>query len=250
MSMMFLKTIVSILVLLFAIVGCEAKRCYPPKCSRKGDCFRRVQRCCRGTIFKSRCRTDVGRTCFTRRVLGVCTGREASPVQGCIGKSPGYTFNCNCYTTRTKDGTPVHSQCADARTVSGKDRPKLYKGVGLAVYSPHHKLICGAVTGSARNRCKCSCFTKADIDGPLAYKTSSSTRSGPGKGTACLGLCGAHCKAGRGNRRYASILIHDICQSYIHSSAPYPFPNNCVDEGSHAISAAALERVKDECPAS
>ena len=143
----------------------------------------------------------------------------------------------------------------------GKDRGALHgemavelKGrMGMAVFSGKSTSICG---GSGK-RCKCTCFDEAAVDGVAdqRFRTDKSTKKKngvtyPGYYTDCLGLCGANCNAGVDGPRYASILIHDVCQSYIRSTASMPNTNDCSDEGWHAAGAAALTIAAGySCPA-
>ena len=183
-------------------------------------------------------------------------GRKYPIGRGCEGRSSGDTYNCHCKTGTNDmdDDTVVFNQCS-----LGKNRgaehgetevtSDLVTNMGLAVYSGKSTDICG---GSDR-RCKCTCFNMDDVNGPGGFRTSSSKKKNkPGKDTKCLGLCGANCEAGNDGKRYASILIHDVCQSWIRSSEAWsPIPNNdCWDEGSHAIGAAALSLFANgSCPA-
>ena len=109
--------------------------------------------------------------------------------------------------------------------------------------------------GEQQGKCHCTCFTQDAVDGAVGFQTSTSISSKErGYITDCLGLCGPHCEQGKGKGkgsrdkvnsskggiRYASILIHDICQSFIRSNDPMPNSNACSDEGWSALTAAVL----------
>lgn len=177
-------------------------------------------------------------------------GASAAPAfsvaTGCQGRDSGETFNCHCKTgnDHMTDGTVVFNQCGkgkDNGALHGEvevDSDLLGGAMGMAVYSGKSTDICGG----SEKRCKCTCFDIAAVEGSVGFRTSTSKKKGKeGKITDCLGLCGPNCEQGNGNgKRYASILIHDICQSYIRSTAPMPNFNDCSDEGWHATGAAIL----------
>jgi hypothetical protein len=174
---------------------------------------------------------------------------KAYPVgKGCENLASGDTYNCHCKTGQDDmdDDTIVFNQCKlgkERGATHGEAVVDLQGNMGLAVYSGKSTSICG---GSER-RCKCTCFNEDAVSGSTStpFQTSTSTKKKigvtyPGYETYCLGLCGENCNAGFDGPRYASILIHDVCQSYIRSDKPMPNTNDCSDEGYHAAGAAAL----------
>ena len=178
--------------------------------------------------------------------------------RGCVDRDSGETWNCHCKTGTNDmyDDTIVFNQCSlgkDRGASHGEMPVELNGRMGMAVYSGKSTSICGG----SDTRCKCTCFDEAAVDGVSEprFQTdkSSKKKNGvtyPGYFTDCLGLCGANCKAGMDGPRYASILIHDICQSYIRSTASMPNMNDCSDEGWHATGAAALTVAAGySCPA-
>eukprot|EP00551_Chaetoceros_affinis_P006077 CAMPEP_0203669074 /NCGR_PEP_ID=MMETSP0090-20130426/5540_1 /ASSEMBLY_ACC=CAM_ASM_001088 /TAXON_ID=426623 /ORGANISM="Chaetoceros affinis, Strain CCMP159" /LENGTH=240 /DNA_ID=CAMNT_0050533665 /DNA_START=615 /DNA_END=1337 /DNA_ORIENTATION=+ len=151
--------------------------------------------------------------------------------------------------------------------------------MGMAVYSTTtNSDLCGREVGvgvggglqvqvQEQGQCHCTCFTQDAVDGAVGFRTSTSISSKEkGYVTDCLGLCGPHCEQGKDKDkdssrdkvnngtttststsskgdiriRYASILIHDICQSFIRSNDPMPNSNACSDEGWSALTAAVL----------
>jgi hypothetical protein len=188
----------------------------------------------------------------------------------CRRYESGYTFPCDCSTgmvhVREEDGLPrllVFNQCNFGRkngALNGIDRVEINtkeRGeMGLAVYSAQRD-ICGG----KEKKCFCTCFDQDAVEGSVAFKTSISIvdshnvlkeSSTGGYITDCLGLCGPHCEQGGNDNsgyRYASILIHDICQSFIRSDEPMPNTNVCSDEGWRALPAALLSLLTNGyCP--
>uniref|UniRef100_A0A7S2GV14 Uncharacterized protein n=1 Tax=Helicotheca tamesis TaxID=374047 RepID=A0A7S2GV14_9STRA len=178
---------------------------------------------------------------------------------GCQGRDPGDTWKCHCKTGKKHmiDNTTVFNQCRLGKrngAMHGQAEVKLNDdAMGMAVYSGDSTDICGG----RMKHCKCTCFDKEALDGVASprFRTSISTKIkqdviDPGYKTDCLGLCGANCKGGINGKRYASILIHDVCQSYIRSRAAMPNFNDCSDEGRHAWAAAILSLLfNGSCPA-
>ena len=161
---------------------------------------------------------------------------------GCQNVPSGHSFECNCETGQSDmmDDTVVFNQCSFGKSKgakNGRDRVVLKPGaMGMAVYSPRRGLVCGGL----ERECTCTCFDQAAVDGDVAFRTFESTSSdAQGAETLCLGLCGRDCLKGKNGERYASILVHDVCQSYIGSSKPFPAFNDCDDEATHAASALA-----------
>ena len=144
--------------------------------------------------------------------------------------------------------------------------------MGMAVYSPYSRNLCGE---SNSRQCVCTCFHQEAVDGQANFRTRRELLSveeeeekDPSRSfqiqveqpaarvpiqenetevderfglvTDCLGLCGPNCKQGRDGKRYASILIHDVCQSFIRSREAMPNRNYCSDEGWSASFAAIL----------
>lgn len=172
-------------------------------------------------------------------------------VDGCNERTSGETFNCSCATGTDNmlDETVVFNECFFGKrngAISGKSMINLNdQGMGMAVYSGFSTDICGEV----RKECQCTCFDQASVDGAVQFKTSSSAEGGEGLVTDCLGLCGANCEAGIDGKRYASILVHDICQSFIRSIQPMPNRNDCSDEAVRGASAFLLSLIKNgSCP--
>ena len=160
--------------------------------------------------------------------------------EGCQGYESGDTFPCPCSTgmihmrnDRTNGRkTKVFNQCRygiQNGAYHGIDHVDIRSGegvdMGMAVYSTRLNLC-----GGNEQECYCTCFNRGAVNGASGFKTSISAEDhdadygdrqrhgdiGGRKGyvTDCLGLCGPHCEQGDGNGvRYASILIHDICQS-------------------------------------
>lgn len=181
-------------------------------------------------------------------------------LEHCRQNDSGYTFPCHCSTgmvhVREETGLPrflVFNQCLQGKrngSLNGIDRVEINtkeRGeMGLAVYSAQRD-ICGG----KENECFCTCFDQAAVEGSIAFKTSISIvdshdiyqENKGGHISDCLGLCGPHCEQGGNDNsgyRYASILIHDICQSFIRSDKPMPNTNVCSDEGWRALPAALL----------
>eukprot|EP00548_Thalassiothrix_antarctica_P000261 CAMPEP_0194146992 /NCGR_PEP_ID=MMETSP0152-20130528/22454_1 /TAXON_ID=1049557 /ORGANISM="Thalassiothrix antarctica, Strain L6-D1" /LENGTH=205 /DNA_ID=CAMNT_0038847655 /DNA_START=15 /DNA_END=632 /DNA_ORIENTATION=+ len=184
---------------------------------------------------------------------GVSAGAYAVAT-GCQGKASGDTFNCHCKTgnVHMTDDTVVFNQCDKGKKNGAFHGEKevnsnLVTNMGMAVYSGKSTDSCGG----SEKRCKCTCFDMEAVEGSVDFRTSTSKKKGkPGKVTDCLGLCGPNCEQGDGGGiRYASILIHDICQSYIRSSQAMPNFNDCSDEGWHSTGAAILSSVRNGfCP--
>ena len=190
------------------------------------------------------------------------TAKSSVPVyaSGCIGKKSGDTFECHCGTGKKHilDGTLVYNECQEGirnGSLHGTDHVKLTPSIsqmGMAVYSPFSRRLCGQ---GDSNQCHCTCFQQAAVDGAANFRTSISSHedgredTGPGYITDCLGLCGPHCKQGSDGKRYASILIHDICQSFIKNSDDMPNKNFCSDEGWNSFAAAVLSvLLNGSCP--
>ena len=198
---------------------------------------------------------------------------------GCQGHESGYTFPCPCSTgmihmnnnknneedtlLKRKVRTIVFNQCILGRkngAYYGIDRVQIrskdHGEMGMAVYSAHLNLC-----GGKDRECFCTCFDQDAVEGAVGFRTSISIRNHDnnsealeGYVTDCLGLCGPHCEQGGNSNdgnRYASILIHDICQSFIRSYDPMPNKNLCSDEGWSAFPAALLSVVTNGfCPSS
>lgn len=188
---------------------------------------------------------------------------------GCHGFVSGHTFPCPCSTgmihvntEETKSRTFVFNQCplgikngAFHGTDSVKIESKGIGEMGMAVYSVNL-----SICGGDRRECYCTCFDKDAVDGAVGFQTSISMEDmnndkdeAPGGFvTDCLGLCGPNCEQGLGfGKRYASILIHDVCQSFIRSNQPMPNTNVCSDEGWRALPAAFLSLFTNGfCPSS
>lgn len=190
--------------------------------------------------------------------------------KGCQGYESGHTFPCPCSTGMihvnneddVKNRTIVFNQCILGRENGahyGIDRVQIrskdYGEMGMAVYSADLNLC-----GGEQNECFCTCFDQAAVEGAVGFQTSTSIEnnghdsdsSRKGYVTDCLGLCGPHCEQGGSSNdgnRYASILIHDICQSFIRNDDPMPNENLCSDEGWSALPAALLSTVTNgACP--
>lgn len=194
--------------------------------------------------------------------------------KGCQGHESGYTFPCPCSTgminvNKNEDNeeegvtnrTIVFNQCKLGRengAYYGTDRVRIrskdYGEMGMAVYSADLDLC-----GGEHNKCFCTCFDQGAVEGAVGFRTSTSINnngqysdSSKGYVTDCLGLCGPHCEQGGSSNdgnRYASILIHDVCQSFIRNDDPMPNDNLCSDEGWSAFSAAILSTVTNGfCP--
>ena len=189
----------------------------------------------------------------------VHTGEGAYPVgRGCNGRQSGDTWNCDCKTGGDDvydNSTLVFNQCRYAKgrgALYGKDNVGLNGRMGMAVYSGKSRGICGGYN----RRCKCTCFDEDAVSGVSEprFRTNESFQERsdlrqPGYYTDCLGLCGANCLAGVDGPRFASILIHDICQSFIRSTEPMPNANDCSDEGYRAAEAALLTVIAGySCP--
>ena len=185
----------------------------------------------------------------------------------CHGHDSGFTFPCSCSTgmtnmygndfdlTSDRDGierigkTLVFNQCPKSRrngalygTHRVTIRSKEHGDMGMAVYSAHLN-ICGG----KEDQCFCTCFDQDAVEGAAGFRTSISKESHgqddeklQGYVTDCLGLCGPNCQQGKGGTRFASILIHDVCQSFIRNDDPMPNQNICSDEGWRAFSAAIM----------
>jgi hypothetical protein len=172
--------------------------------------------------------------------------------RGCQNMPSGYSFECNCETGQSdmRDNTIVFNQCRFGKAKGAKHGlapVKLKPGaMGMAVYSPRRGIVCGGL----KRECTCTCFNQAAVDGGVVFRTLKSTSStAQGSETRCLGLCGRDCLKGKNGDRYASILIHDVCQSYVRSSKSFPSFNNCDDEGTHATSAwVASMQTPGGCP--
>ena len=190
------------------------------------------------------------------------TIRLAMPsfASGCQGKDPGDTFECYCGTgsNHMKDGTSVYNECREGimnGAFHGIDKVTLKSTypVGMAVYSPHSRQLCGE---RDTKQCVCTCFSQEAVDGAADFRTSivSSFEDGGEKQirgyiTDCLGLCGPNCKQGKNGKRYASILVHDVCQSFIKSTDAMPNKNYCSDEGWNALMAAVFSIIwNGPCP--
>jgi len=183
---------------------------------------------------------------------GISAGGKYDVATGCQGRSSGDTWNCHCKTgmDHMTDDTVVFNQCSKGKEKGAYhgeevvDRA-LVTNMGMAVYSGKSPYICGG----NKKKCKCTCFDMDAVEGTVDFQTSASTGNGAGLVTKCLGLCGPNCEQGDDGIRYASILIHDICQSYIRSTQSMPNFNDCSDEGYHAFGAAILSSFNNGfCP--
>jgi len=190
----------------------------------------------------------------------------------CQGYKSGHTFPCHCDTGMTninKEGestgpkTIVFNQCYLGRrngAYHGSNPVHIKSNdgeMGLAVYSIKH-----GICGGEDRECFCTCFNQKAVEGDAGFRTSISIHDlhsnendlSGGLVTDCLGLCGPHCLQGGGDItkvRYASILIHDVCQSFIRSMDPMPNMNACSDEGWSALPAAFLSLFTNGlCPVS
>lgn len=185
----------------------------------------------------------------------------------------GDVFDCDCYLSSVFGGTVLNSRNkpnSDASTV--KDGVKY-----VAVFSPKSKnnmhCKCGVVTSLVdpwkahlveKQSCKDEWVRtyrwskhaiKKNRKKIYFHKVVGSTckwkRLGQQRGynTRCVGLCGEHCGLNdRGkeissvNKRYKTLVIHDVCQAYIDSDASMSTKegrkNNCGDEGMSGSGAA------------
>lgn len=172
---------------------------------------------------------------------------------GCQGKNSGDSFSCSCSTgmihVMDNDKTLVFNQCYDGiingalNGVQGIDLEN--DTMGLAVYSPFSRNLC-----DPQDNCICTCFDKESVQGNQASFHTKSPQFEDGLISDCLGLCGPQCALGVNvTTRFANILIHDVCQSFIRSIEPMPNRNNCSDEGWAALSGAILTVMRHgSCP--
>lgn len=176
-------------------------------------------------------------------------------VVGCQEKESGESFFCSCSTgmmnvmDKNDDKTLlVFNQCYKGirnGAFHGIQEVALENDTkGLAVYSPFSRNLC-----DPQDKCVCTCFDKESVQGKVSFHTKSQ-QFGNGLISDCLGLCGPHCALGVNvTTRYANILIHDVCQSFIRSVDPMPNRNNCSDEGWAALPGAILTVMKHgRCP--
>ena len=180
-------------------------------------------------------------------------------------KEHGDTFPCNCWTSKAIGG-----EVLNIRRVNRYDDTTVVDGEKyVAVFSPgernNENCMCAVVTDLVEDwhaTVQDSCLKtekrskRQRLKGlRKRYKTvyyDVCVERGPkniGYPTRCVGLCGAHCGIDdRGifidqwNKRYASLVIHDVCQAYINSTASMASKegrkNNCGDEGSKSGGAA------------
>jgi hypothetical protein len=190
---------------------------------------------------------------------------SAAPVIDITYKEHGDTFPCDCWTSKAIGG-----EVLNLRRVNRYDSATVQDGNKyLAVFSPgdrkNENCMCGVVTdlidgwhATIADGCfKTETRTERQRIKGLRkrYKTVQydvCVERGPqhvGYETRCVGLCGADCGIDdRGivvdewNKRYASLVIHDVCQAYINSRESMTSKdgrkNNCGDEGAKSGGAA------------
>mmetsp|Transcript_33744 Transcript_33744/g.39316 ORF Transcript_33744/g.39316 Transcript_33744/m.39316 type:complete len:234 (+) Transcript_33744:431-1132(+) len=188
-------------------------------------------------------------------IVETTTKSKLTILHSCKGYNSGHTFPCPCYIgmKQMNDDTVVFNQCQlGIRNGAhhGRTQVKIHpNSMGMAVYSNQLNL-CGGKEGS----CHCTCFDQDSVKGEVGFRTSISIDGDdvPGFMTDCLGLCGPNCTQGDGKGvRFASILVHDICQSFIRSTDAMPNRNACSDEGWSALSAAISSVIRNgPCPIS
>ncbi|MFW7379296.1 MAG: hypothetical protein ACOH5I_10845 [Oligoflexus sp.] len=206
---------------------------------------------------------DNNSTKLAQKRWGACSSQ--APKIDVTDKEHGDTFPCDCWTSKAIGG-----EVLNIRRVNRYDDTTVENGVKyVAVFSPgernNENCMCGVVTdlvGDWHATIQDSCLktekrTKKVRRKGLRkrYKTvhyDVCVERGPqniGYPTGCVGLCGAHCGIDdRGifidewNKRYASLVIHDVCQAYINSTDSMADKegrkNNCGDEGSKSGGAA------------
>ncbi|WP_132322805.1 hypothetical protein [Pseudobacteriovorax antillogorgiicola] len=187
-----------------------------------------------------------------------------APVVDVNNKVHGDVFDCDCWTKSALGGKVLNIRKVNRYDDSTVEEGEKY----VAVFSPGDKnndnCKCAVVTDliepwHALDNNQCLRYERRSKKTKHAIKRRRKTiyynvcvERGPkqvGYASSCIGLCGAHCgiddrgqEISEYNKRYASLVIHDVCQAYINSTASMASKegrrNNCGDEGSKSGGAA------------
>ncbi len=186
----------------------------------------------------------------------------AAPVVDVRDLGHGDTFSCSCWTKSALGGDVLNLRRVNRYDASTVEDGKKY----VAVFSPGKKqnqnCMCSVVTNlidpwqaTVSDACLKTERRSKRVKKRLKWKTvyyDVCVERGPkdfGYASSCVGLCGAHCGIddrgefiSKWNKRYASLVVHDVCQAYIGSTAAMSDKegrqNNCGDEGRKSGGAA------------